>query len=101
MHLVLLGVGKRLLCVLASSVRPHPGHQGVGEVAKRSCGFVPLLGGVGNGVRLEERRGLAMVHLDLRGADVHQCMRPRGFVAEPDRELERLLSPDERLLDVL
>ena len=71
------------------------------EVVERTRRLVPVPGGIGNGVRLEERRGVAGIHLDLGAADVDERVRARLLVAEPGRQLERPLPPLERLLGVL
>ena len=62
---------------------------------------MPVGGGVGDGVRLEQRGGLSRVELQPGRAEVDQRVRARAFVAEPARECKRQIAPQERLLGVL
>ena len=81
MHLVLLGVRERLLPVPARGLRLHPAHEGVGQVDERTGRLVAVAGGVGDGVRLQEGRRLAVVELDPRAPDVDERVRAGGLVA--------------------
>jgi len=62
---------------------------------------VPVAGGVGDGVRLEQPVERAGVDLDSGGAEVDERVSARLLVAEPGRELERPVAPELRRADFL
>ena len=100
-HLVLLGVGERLLRVSQRRLRLRPADERVGQVVERATRLVPVPCGVGDGVSLEEHRGRLGIQLDPGAADVDERVCAGALVAEPDRELERPIAPRERLLGLL